>query len=132
MLLPPALHVAVLDAEFAVCRLPAGSPVPPPPPGAPLYSVTVTSDEVSVVCPVESAPCDIPVEQGWRALKIEGPLDFSLVGILASVLNPLADANVTIFAMSTYDTDYVLVKDEQLRQALTALRVAKHRVDTPA
>ncbi len=132
MLLPPSLQLTLLDAEFAVCRLPAGSPVPQPPPDVALYSVTATADELSVVCPVAVAPCETPTERGWRVLKVKGPLDFSLVGILASVLDPLVDANVSVFAISTYETDYVLVKEEQLRQALTALKVANHRVEVPS
>ncbi len=132
MLLPPSLQLTLLDAEFAVCRLPAGSAVPQPPPEVPLYSVTVSPDEVSVVCPVSVAPRESPSERGWRVLKVKGPLDFSLVGILASVLDPLVDANVSVFAISTYETDYVLVHADQLRQALTALKVANHRVDVPS
>ncbi len=130
MLLPPSLQLTLLDAEMAVCRLPAGSALPQPPAGVEFYSVTVTPDEVSVVCPVDVSPCESPAERGWRVLKVTGPLDFSMVGILASVLDPLVTANVPVFAVSTYDTDYVLVKEDKLRQAMTALRVADHRVET--
>lgn len=131
MLLPPSLHVRVLATEMAVCRLPAGSPVPDPPKGTALHAVVVTPSEVSVVCPADDAPATARVEAGWRVLKIDGLLDFSLVGILASVLNPLVDAHVSVFALSSFDTDYVLVKEDHLRQAVTALRVAGHRVDAP-
>ena len=80
----------------------------------PICGMLRTADELSVVLPSTLAPTDLPpqfkTEGGWGCLKIEGPLDFSLVGILSSLASPLADAGISIFALSTYDTDYVLVK----------------------
>lgn len=131
MRLPPKMHVLVLPGEYTVSRLPAGTALPPPPVGldsAQLYSVTVTADEVSLVC----AACDVPPEAksdgGWRVLKVEGTMDLDLVGILASLLQPLMEADISVFSVATFDTDYVLVKEAQLRQAATALRVAGHRI----
>ncbi len=74
-------------------------------------SITRTADEVSIVCPLGRVPDDVRRESGWRCLKVEGPLDFALTGILASLAVPLAQAGISIFAISTYDTDYLLVKD---------------------
>ncbi len=85
-------------------------------------------DELSVVCPQELVPEDVRSEGGWRALKLEGPFEFSEVGVLASVAAPLAEAEVGIFAVSTFDTDYVLVKREQLQPAVAALRGRGHEV----
>jgi len=91
-------------------------------------SVTGTRDEVSVVCPEDQAPEGATVEAGWRCLKVDGPLDFGLTGVLASLAVPLAEAGVSIFAVSTFDTDYVLVKAEALERAAAALETAGHRV----
>jgi len=122
------VSVRVLDGELAVCRLPAGAPAPPAPAGAELFAVTRTREELSVVCPAAHAPADATVEPGWRALCVLGPLDFGLTGILASLAAPLAAAGVSIFAISTYDTDYVLVREDALAAAVEALRGAGHVV----
>jgi hypothetical protein len=91
-------------------------------------SVTRTADELSLVCVESAVPQDIHCEPGWRLFKIEGPLDFALTGILASVAQPLADAGVSIFAISTYATDYVMVKQQDVEKAALALAAAGHRV----
>ncbi|HKE51693.1 MAG TPA: ACT domain-containing protein, partial [Actinomycetes bacterium] len=91
MLLPPNLHVALLEDEMAVCRLQADTP-PPLLAGTPLYSVTADPDVITVVCRLADAPEGADVDQGWRAFKIEGPLDTGLVGILDSLLTPLVAA----------------------------------------
>lgn len=96
--------------------------------GGSFLSITRTADELSVVCPEEYAPEGAAVEVGWRAMKVEGTLDFSLVGILASISAPLADAGVGIFVVSTFDTDYVLVKEASLERAVSALEGAGHEV----
>ena len=91
--------------------------------------MTRTEDELSVVCPEEYVPEDVSREPGWRALRLEGPLDLSMVGILSSVAAPLAEAGASIFAVSTFDTDYVLVKGSQLDLAVDTLRENGHRVE---
>ena len=120
--------VRTLGGELAVCRLPADAAAPPIPDRAALFSVTRTSEELSIVCPAADAPGDAQVESGWRALAVEGPLDFGLTGILASLAQPLAAAGIPIFALSTYDTDYVLVRAPALEAAVAALRDAGHTV----
>ena len=124
----PTVTVRVLDGELAVCRLPADAPAPPVPTGGALFAVTRTREELSIVCPRADAPADATVEPGWRALGVVGPLDFGLTGILAALAAPLAAAGVSIFALSTYDTDYVLVRETALTAALDALRGAGHSV----
>jgi hypothetical protein len=121
------LRLRAVPGELAVCRLPADAPVPAAVGGA-LWSVTRTADELSVVCPVADAPPDAEVERGWRALQVAGPLDFALTGVLAAIAVPLAHADVSIFAVSTYDTDYVLVREAALPAAAEALRRAGHDV----
>jgi hypothetical protein len=90
--------------------------------------VTRTSDELSVVCPEKNVPGGVRSEGEWRVLVLEGSFEFSAVGVLASVAAPLAEAGVSIFALSTYDTDYVLVKEEGLDRAVSALRQRGHEV----
>lgn len=87
-----------------------------------------TPDELSIVCEEGKAPEIGMIENGWRVLKLEGPFPFEMTGVLASVLNPLAARDVSIFALSTYDTDYVLIKEVQLEAAVLALREAGHTV----
>ena len=125
------LDLVVLPDLLAVCRLPPGSFYPSWVAGCEFQSVTRTTDETSVVCPAAAVPADVQVEPGWRALKVGGPLDFGLTGVLLSIARCLAEAGVSIFAMSTYDTDYVLVKESLLEEAVAALEAAGHRVGRP-
>jgi uncharacterized protein len=114
------LNLYLLPEKLGVYRLDPGAPLPGPDNGT-FFSVTRTADEISVVCREDLIPADCPGEKGFRILKVKGPLDFNLTGILASLLNPLAAAGISVFAVSTYDTDYILVKDENLKPALSAL-----------
>ena len=82
-----------------------------------------------MVCFNENVPLDVEAERDWRALRIEGPLDFSLIGILASLVSPLAEAEISVFAISTYDTDYVLVQEKFLSQAISVLKKEGHSVN---
>jgi hypothetical protein len=91
--------------------------------------VTRSDTELSVVCREEDVPAGASAERGWRALEVAGPLDFSLTGIVASLVSPLADAAVPIFVLSTFDTDYLLVREPDLPRAVEALRAAGHTVD---
>jgi hypothetical protein len=116
-------HLSVLDGHFAVCRLPACAPWPVPRPG-PLLSITRTAEETSVVCLRENAPRGARVEEGWRALKLEGPIPFEEIGVLSALSGSLARAGLSLFALSTFDTDYILVKAAHLAAALEALEKA--------
>lgn len=118
----------LLKETLAVCRLAADAEVPAWATGGAFASVTRTADELSVVCPEGAVPGGIQCEAGWRIFKVEGPLDFALTGILASVAGPLAEAGVSIFSLSTYDTDYVMVKSPDLEKAVHVLTAAGHRV----
>jgi hypothetical protein len=126
-----ALTLVVQPGELAVVRLPPDAHVPPwafsAAPGA-LWSMTRTDDELSLVRAAEAVPSDARAERGWRALRIAGTIDFALTGVLASVLAPLGEAAISIFALSTYDTDYVLVREQALGAAVDALRAAGHDV----
>ena len=118
------LTLEILDQEVAVVRLVSCAELP-----AwfnwrtqPIASVTRTVDETSLVFPSALVPPDAVAERGWRVIKVRGPLPFSLTGVLHSILTPLAAAGISIFTVSTYDTDYVLVGCENLSRALAALR----------
>jgi uncharacterized protein len=126
----PSLHVSLLPTRLAVCQLEAGSPVPNWALAGDFYSITRTSDELSIVCTEQNVPAGTRTERGWRGLKVEGPLDFTLIGILASLARTLAGAGVSLFAISTFDTDYLLVKENDLSRAIQALKESGHQVDS--
>ena len=117
------LSLLVLPGTFAVCRLEPDAKVPEwaSMNGDVLSSITRTEDELSIVCPDDRIPSDVKAEKGWSVLKVEGPLDLSLTGIIASLTVPLAEAGINIFALATYDTDYLLVKKENLDRAVEVL-----------
>lgn len=116
-----SLILSVLGEKLAVCRLDPEDDVPAWATGSTFSSVTRTPDELSVVCPERQVPAGVACEKDWRALKLEGTFDLDLVGILASVAAPLAEAGVGIFAIATHDTDYVLVREAQLGLAVSVL-----------
>ena len=116
------LRLSILPATLAVCRLEPGDALPDWIPwSADLVSVTRSADELSVVCPASAGPAGVTAVRDWRAFVVEGPLDFALVGVLASLAQSLAEAGISIFAVSTYDTDYLLVRAGDLAAAVEAL-----------
>lgn len=123
------LSFSLLPQRFVVARLAADAAIPPALLTAPgLVSITRTAEELSLVCAENIAP-DLPqAVAGWRCLMLHGPFAFDQVGILAALLQSLAAAGVGIFALSTFDTDYLLVQAEQLAPALAALQEAGHRL----
>lgn len=132
----PALRLGLLPDAYAVSRLPADAPWPvepaPPAPGAAetaVHSVTRTDKEVSVVSTEASAPAGARTEPGWRAFEVAGPLAFSMTGVLASLTTPLAEAGISLFAHSTFDTDYVLVRAGDVARATAALVAHGHEIE---
>lgn len=118
------MNIQLLSPAFAVCRLRAL-----PREVRQWHFLSVTDEEMSLVCPESDAPGDAEhIDRGWRAFRVAGPLDFSLIGILADLSAALAAAGVGLFAVSTYDTDYLLVKETQLARAEEALIRAGHAV----
>ena len=111
---------------FAVCRMPAKSAVPGWALGGDFFSVSATADELSIVCSQSQVPSEVTHEAGWACLKLEGPFPFSQTGILSSFIQPLAEQAIPIFALSTFDTDYVLVKQVSVDKAMATLRAAGH------
>jgi hypothetical protein len=119
----------LLPDTYAVCRLDKNAPVPDWGTRGLFSSITRTAEELSVVCPDGQVPGGVNKEGGWKILMVEGPLDFSLTGVLASLTAPLAREGISVFVLSTYDTDYLLVKKEQLEKAVRALRGEGYEVE---
>jgi hypothetical protein len=92
------------------------------------FSITRTADELSVVCQQSLVPDDIRCERDWRCLRVAGTMAFSMVGVVAALVTALAEAGVSVFVVSTFDTDYLLVKEHDLEKAVAALRAAGHEV----
>jgi hypothetical protein len=121
-----SLSLIVLPQRFAICRLFPDEPIPNFLSLSPFWSITRTSDELSVVLSEDIVPADWKAETGWRCLKVIGPLDFDLTGSLASLAMPLCEAGVSIFAISTYDTDSLLVREDSLEKATQILLESGH------
>jgi len=122
------LTMKLLKERFGVCRLNKNEPIPEWTKNSDFYSITKTLDELSIVCSQDSIPSNIKYEKDWRTLKIEGTLDFSLIGILSSISTILAQKGISIFAISTYDTDYILVKDKDIDNAINTLSNEKYEI----
>ena len=120
-MLKKILTMKLLKEKYGVCRLDKAELIPQWTTVSDFFSVTKTSDELSIICNENNIPSGIKCEKNWRVLKIEGPLDFSLIGILAAITAILAQKSISIFAVSTYDTDYILVKDKNIDNAIAAL-----------
>lgn len=123
------LSLNLLPHRYAVCRFEQNSTIPTSVMQSDVFCIMRTHDELSIVCEEGKAPEIGMIEKGWRMFKLEGTFPFEMTGVLASVLNPLAAQGVGIFALSTYDTDYVLLKEDQLEAAVLALREAGHSVE---
>jgi hypothetical protein len=122
------LTLTVFPDRYAISRLDAKADVPEWSAKGQFVSVSRTPDELSIVCVEANVPMGITCEPGWRILKCEGPLDYALTGIIASLAEPLADAGVPIFPIATHDTDYILVKESHLETAIRALTGYGHAV----
>lgn len=127
----PGLRLRLLPGELAVARLEPGAALPGWALAGPLQAVTRTPRECSLVCAWSGVPAHVRREGPFRALEVEGPLDFALTGILSALLAPLAEAGLSVFALSTFDTDYVLVRAERLEEATRALAAAGHAILAP-
>lgn len=125
----PPLTLLEVAGRFAVCKLPPGSAVPAWATAGDVFSVTRTGDELSVVCRQEVVPEGTQAEVGWRCLRVAGAMPSTLAGVLASLTAPVAKAGVGVFAVSTFDTDYLLVKEADFPAAVAALRGAGHTVE---
>ena len=127
----PGLTLETVAGEFAVSHLAPHAPVPDWAGTGAFSSVTRTTDELSIICPAAAVPAGVRCEAGWRLIRFAGPFDFTAVGILASVTEPLARAGLSLIAIGTFNTDYILLKAERLGEAVRALEAAGHSVSGP-
>lgn len=120
------MTIQVLSQSFTVCQL---SKLPEQI-CSPFHFLSVTDEEISLVCPTPEVPANtLQREDGWRTFRIAGVLDFSLIGILARISSLLADQSISIYALSTYNTDYVLTKDTQFNHAISTLQSAGYTIE---
>ena len=117
--------IELMRDTFAICRLAPGAAVPDWVQGE-FVSITRTREELSIVCRQGDVPHEVHAERDWRCLRIVGQLDFSLVGVISQLAKLLADANISVFVLSTYDTDYFLVRQQDVDRTVDALKVAGH------
>jgi len=117
------MKLTILPEPLAVCRLAPDAALPSWIRGS-FTSITRTADELSIVCDDAAVPADVKAERNWRALKLEGPIPFEMTGVAAALLAPLAEARISVFLISTYDTDYLLVRAENFGRAIEVLRSA--------
>lgn len=124
------LTIEVLPGRYAVCRLDPGQDVPAWAWSGALASATRTDAELSIICAESAVPGTVErVERDWRALRVAGPLDFNVVGVMARLTAPLARAGISILALATFDTDYLLVRNPDLARAVAALRADGHTIE---
>jgi hypothetical protein len=125
------LQLCLLPKFFAVCKLAPGGPVPEWATRGHFFSISRTDEELSIVAEMGVVPEHLRSGKNWRVMKVQGPFDLSEVGVLASLIVPLAQAGISIFTISTFDTDYLLVQSGQLAGAEVALRSAGHSIHKP-
>jgi uncharacterized protein len=124
----PPLSFTLLPAPVAVCRLASGAVVPDWALTGPFVSITRTADELSVICPEPAVPEGVVSAAGWRCLKLEGPFDFSVTGLVSSFSGLLAGAGISLMVVCTYDTDYLLVRSHDLDRAIATLEAGGYRI----
>jgi hypothetical protein len=123
------VQLYALDELYAIVRLEPDANVPVWASNGHFWSITRSDSELSIVCPQEDVPADASAERGWCALEVAGPLDFSLTGVVSSLVAPLAEEEIPIFLISTFETDYLLVREPDLHRSVEALTSAGHSVD---
>ena len=129
----PASHTILVHAQrLAICRLAADAPIPSWAVASAFFTVSRTREELSVVCEAHRVPAGVRASAGWRALQLRGPFALDEVGVLLTMVAPMADAAVSVFPIATFDTDYLLVPEAQLDLALSALAGAGHSIEGPA
>ena len=122
------LTLKLLKDIYGVCRLNKDESIPSWAFDGEFSSITKTDDELSIVCLKDNIPKDTKCELDWKILKILGPLDFSLIGILSKISTLMAENNISIFAVSTYDTDYIMIKENDLKQAVSILENNSYKI----
>jgi hypothetical protein len=124
----PKLKFRKLAGTYAIVHLASSAAVPSWAMKGEFTSVTRTTDELSIICPTQNLPPDVTSSHRWISLKLEGPFPFSQTGVLLSFIEPLSTNHIPIFAISTYDTDYVLIQQEFLESSLKILTAGGHEI----
>jgi uncharacterized protein len=124
------VQLYVLDELYAIVRLEPDAPLPDWARGGHFWSVTRSDSELSIVCRQDDVPPGASAERGFCTFEVAGPLDFSLTGVVASIVTPLAEAEIPLFVLSTFETDYLLVREHDLHRAVEELTSAGHSVDS--
>jgi hypothetical protein len=115
------MDLILLPDSLAICRLAEDAPVPKWALAGPFYAVCRSDEELSIVCPDAHLPAEIRADPGWRAFKVQGPLPLTEIGVIASLTTSLAEAKISVFVISTFDTDYLLIKEAELSRAIRVL-----------
>jgi hypothetical protein len=123
-----ALSISVLRGGYCVLHFPPDAGIPAWATQGDFFSITRSEGELSVVCGLQNLPAENQIAKEWRVLKVHGPFSFDEIGVLASLVQPLANEEVSVFAVSTFDTDYLLVPSDRLQKAIQTLRDAGHSV----
>ncbi len=126
--MPSQYALLELPGKFAVCRLASDAAIPPWAIDGEFFSITRTAEQLSILVPQQSVPEGVRCERDWRCLRVAGAVPFAVVGILAGLIAPLAEAGISVFAVSTFDTDYVLAKEEDWAAAVEILRRQGYRI----
>ena len=122
------LKLSLLEDFFGICVFENNAPIPDWVVAASFCSITRTEKELTVVCPQNIIPADIEHERDWRCFRIDGSFDLNQIGVISSLAAPLAQAGISIFVVSSYDTDYILVKEEKVEQAIAVLSGDGHSI----
>jgi hypothetical protein len=122
------LTLSLLPGGYSICKLEPERDIPQWAIRNGFWSVTKTPHELSIVCSEDNVPDDIKAERGWRILGVQGPLDFSMTGVLNSLTQPLAKSRISVFVLSTYRTDYLMIREKDLESAIITLRAQGHLI----
>ena len=124
-----SLQLSVFPNRYAICKISDPSDIPAWNPGFFLFGVIYSHNEITIICEESHVPSNAMVEYGWRLLEVVGSLDFNLVGILAGLTSALAKVNVSVFVLSTYRTDFIIVKEHDMRDAIIGLTAEGYKID---
>jgi hypothetical protein len=124
------LKLSLLKNKYAICSLPKDAPIPEWALAQSLASINRTDKELTIVCKQDIIPSQYQSDLNWRCFKIDGSFDLNQIGVISSISSPLADAGISIYVISTYDTDYFLIKDDNLEKTISTLSASGHSITT--
>ena len=124
------LRISLLKDKYGICSLPNTAPIPEWALKQSLVSITRTKKELTIVCPQDVIPSQCKSDLNWRCFRLDGTFDLNQIGVISSISAPLAQNGISIYVISTYDTDYFLVQQENLEQTISALSNSGHSITT--